>query len=381
LSSPDPVFLLLAGEPSGDLHGAEVARALLERWPGCRLLGTGGERMASVGVELMAGLDDLAVMGFVEVLGRLPFFWRLERKVLATLEEEGVDLVIPVDYPGFNLRITEKAHSRGVPVLYYIAPQVWAWKEGRTARLARAADRIAVILPFEEELFRKAGGRASFVGHPLLDRPDDVQDREAFCRTWGLDPDRPVLALLPGSRSQEVGRHLEAFLGAAEILRGERPGLQVALARAPSVRLPELDGGVVLVDDSRGLLRHGRAGIVKSGTGTLEAALEGLPFAVAYRTHPLTFALARRLVKVDHVALANLVAGGRVVPELLQNEVAPGPLARAVGPLLDETPVRTRVREGLSRIREKLGEPGAARRVAGLADQILEERSGSEEGP
>ena len=340
--------------------------------------------MAAEGVELLAELDRLAVMGFVEVVARLPYFWRLERRVLEVMDREGVDLVIPVDYPGFNLRITEKAHRKGVPVLYYIAPQVWAWKEGRTARLARAADRIAVILPFEEELFREAGGRAVFVGHPLLDRPDRVQDREAFCRRWDLDPDRPILALLPGSRSQEVDRHLEPFLGAWDRLRKDRPDLQVAVARASSVTLPPgVPDRAAVVEDSRALLRHARAGIVKSGTGTLEAALEGLPFAVAYRSHPLTFFLARRLVKVDHVALANLVAGARVVPELLQDEVAPEPLARALAPLLDDSPMRTRVMEGLSRVRAALGTPGAADRVAELAGRILEERglSDREGGP
>lgn len=332
--------------------------------------------MAAEGVELMAELDDLAVMGFVEVLARLPFFRRLERRVVETLRTGTIDLVIPVDYPGFNLRITERAHDLGIPVLYYIAPQVWAWKAGRTARLARAADRIAVILPFEQELFADAGGRASFVGHPLLDRPDEVDDRETFCRRWGLDPEGPILALLPGSRAQEIRRHLGPFLGAAELLRAKRPDLQVAVARASAVQLPEpLPGGAPAVDDSRGLLRHARAGIVKSGTGTLEAALETLPFVVAYRTHPLTFGLARRLVRVDHVALANLVAGDRVVPELLQGDVRPESLAAAVAPLLDDTPQRARLEEGLSGIREALGTPGAASRVAKLASEILEERT------
>lgn len=335
--------------------------------------------MARAGVELLADLDDLAVMGFVEVLSRLPFFWRLERRVRRILAAGEVDLVIPVDYPGFNLRITERAHRLGVPVLYYIAPQVWAWKAGRTARLAEAADRIAVILPFEEDLFRKEGGKAVFVGHPLLDREEAVPDREAFCDDHGLDPERPILALFPGSRSQEVARHLDPFMGAARRLRAERPELQIVVARVPSLSF-EVDEGATVVSDSRALLRHARTAIVKSGTGTLEAALEGTPFVVAYRAHPISFRLARRVVnpKLEHIALANLVAGARVVPELLQDEVRPEPLARTVAPLLDDTAERRGILEGLDRVRAALGSPGAARRVAAIAAEILE--SGGEEG-
>ncbi len=334
--------------------------------------------MASEGVELVAGLNDLAVMGFVEVVWRLPFFWKLERSIARILESQQIDLVIPVDYPGFNLRITERAREAGVPVVYYIAPQVWAWKAGRTARLSRTADRVAVILPFEEEIFRREGGRAEFVGHPLLDRGPEVPSREEFCEVSGLDPDREILAIFPGSRPQEIRRHLSRFLQAGSQLQRGRPGLQLALARAESLELhlPH-DSDVTTVRDSRALLTHARAAIVKSGTSTLEAALAGTPFVVAYRTHPWTYWLARRLVRVDHVALANLVAGSRVVPELLQSEVTPDALAHSVAPMLDEGAERNRILEGLAQVRERLGGPGAAERVAALAEEVLGMSGGS----
>ncbi len=335
--------------------------------------------MASAGVELLAGLDDLAVMGFAEVFSRLPFFLKLERRLVRTLTSEGVDLVIPIDYPGLNLRVSEKAAKLGVPVLFYIAPQVWAWKARRAGRLARAADRIAVILPFEAEIFRAEGGRAEFVGHPLLDREEAVASRPDFCGETGLDPDRPILAVFPGSRAQEIRRHLKPFLGAAERLMGELPPLQVVVARAPDVvlgpeRIPE---GVRVTTDGRALLHHARAALVKSGTTTLEAALAGVPFVVAYRTHPITYRLARRLVKVDHVALSNLVVGRRVVPELIQDEATPEALAAALLPLLTETEQRKRMLEGIGEVRAALGEAGAARRVAEMAAEVLEERRAS----
>jgi len=370
-----PTFLLLAGEPSGDLYGGQLAQALRARWPGCRIFGMGGDRMAAQGVQLVARLDTLAVMGFVEVLSRLPYFFRLGSEIRRLMVREGVDVLIPIDYPGFNLRMAKRAHRLGVPVVYYIAPQVWAWKEGRTTQLARIARRIAVILPFEEALFQRAGGRVTFVGHPLLQEGAPRSERGEFCARWGIDPDRPILALFPGSRKQEIRRHLAPFLGAALEMRRRQPELQVALALAPSLTLPptaELSG-VHVVSDGPGLLAQARGALVKSGTTTLEATLAGVPFVVAYRTHPVTYALARRLVRVPYVALPNLVAGRRVVPELLQGDVVGERLVSALEPLLAEGPERGELLAGLAQVRSLLGTPGASARVAELVAEVLAE--------
>lgn len=372
----EPVILLSAGEPSGDVHGAELARELLARWPGARLLGLGGPRMQAQGVELLADPERLAVMGFAEVLRHLPFFVRLRRTIRNTLQREGVRLVIPIDYPGFNLRLARDAHRQGIAVLYYVAPQVWAWKPGRAREMARTVDRLAVILPFEESLLRREGVAASFVGHPLLEEEPEPPPRADFCRPLGLDEGRPVLALFPGSREQEIDRHLEPFTAAAEILKDRIEGLQPVLA-APGTRamLRYHRSSYPVTTDSWALLAHARGAIVKSGTGTLQAALTRTPMVVAYRTNPATFWLARRLVRVDHVGLVNLVAGHRLVPELLQGRVSARTLSDALEPLLREGATRARAIAGLAGIRDALAAPGGGRtaaRVAEIAGDLLD---------
>ncbi len=367
----------MAGEPSGDEHAGAVATHLRARYPGARLIGTGGPRMQAAGVVLLAGLDDMAVMGFVEVIPHLRRLRRLEGTIRSLLATERPDLVVLVDYPGLNLRVARAACELGLKVLYTIAPKAWAWRTGRARALAESTDRVALILPFEPEFFAPYGVRFSFVGHPLLDRVDDVHDRSTFFDRWGLDPDRPLLALLPGSRPQEIRRHLGVFTEIARDVAADRRDVLPVFSRAPSIdALPFHATGIPLVEDARALLRYADAALIASGTATLEAAIEGTPHVVGYRTSTVTSVIAKRLLRVEYVGLPNLVAGRQVVPEFLQEELRPSVVAPVLRKLLDpKGDTRARQVEELEGVVKKLGTPGAAERVAELADELLQGRA------
>lgn len=370
-----PRVMILAGEASGDAHAAQVAIEIRRRWPHASLAGLGGERMAQAGVDVLCGLGQLSVMGFAEVVRRLPFFRRLERRVRALLRDGSFDIVIPVDYPGFNMRVSEYASKLGVPVLYYIGPQVWAWKGGRAKRLARIARGIALILPFEPELYRVHGGQARFVGHPLLDETA-ADEPLALAKALGIDPGKPVLALFPGSRDQELERHGGTFTDAALLLQRRVPGLQVVVSRVAHLPSAGYRGfPFPMTTDAASLRALATAGLVKSGTNTLEAALAGMPFVVAYITHPLTHLVARRLVRVPSITLASLVAGETVAAEFIQREATPEAIADALEPLLDRSSAeRAAAVAGLAKARASMGTPGAAARVVDMMEEILGDR-------
>jgi len=329
--------------------------------------------MAEAGVRLMAGLDELSVMGLTEVIPRLAFFRRLEKRLARILDELSVDLVVPIDFPGFNMRIARLAKRRGRRVLWYVAPKAWAWREARARELAEITDLVAVILPFEKPFFEARGVKVEHVGHPLLDAPSAGADVHAFRERWRLPADATLLALMPGSRPQEITRHLGIFQQAAELVRRTRHDVLPVIAKAPSLPMEAFARtSFPVVEDARGLLRHAHAALVKSGTGSLEAALEAAPMVVAYRTSGPTWWVAKRLLRTEHVALPNLIAGSGIVPEYLQRDATAEALAGALLPLLDPTgQARAEQLASLERVRTAIGPAGAAGRVADLALGLL----------
>lgn len=383
MSPEPPAVFLSAGEPSGDRYAGRLARELRRRLGRVRLLGLGGPRMERAGVERTAGLDRLAVVGLAEVVGRLPYFVRLRRRVRRQLVRRDVDLLVAVNYPGFNLPLAEFASRRGIPVVYYAPPQVWAWRRGRARRVASASDVVCTILPFSAPPFREAGAEVEHVGHPLLDdgpppgggpTAGDEGHRAAAGRS-AETAGGPLLGLFPGSREGEVRRMLPPMAEAARRLRDRVRGLEVALAEAPGVPGRHYAPAAGLERrDAAELARASTAALAASGTVTLQLALAGTPPVVAYRLHPLSFAVARRVVDVEHVSLVNLVHGSRLVPELLQDGATGPAMAEAAEPLLRPGPERTRVRAGLDRVAARLGRPGVAGRVADRCVGLLDRR-------
>ena len=368
-SSAPPVreILLVAGEASGDLHAGILAEALRRRRPDLALVGTGGPRMAAAGVEMLEQIEG--VVGFVEVLRHVPAHLRLLRRLTARLRSGRVGLVILIDYPGFNLRVAAAARTAGVPVLYYITPQVWAWKRGRVRTMAEVITKAACILPFEPPMLREAGIDATFVGHPLLDRALALPTRAEARARLGLDGAGEVLALFPGSRAVEIRRHLADFVAVARRLEALRPGLRVILSAAPTVALRDDEVPFpVIRAASFDVLRAADVALCKSGTTTLEAAVADCPCAIVYRTSALSYAIARRLVHIPHIGLLNIVAGREVAPEFVQDAFRPERVADALAPLFaPDGAERRAMLAGLAEVRAELGTAGASERVAEMA--------------
>ena len=363
--------LFVAGEASGDLHAAGVAAALRRIRPELLLAAVGGRRLAEEGVQLIHRDEQLGVMGFLEVLKHVPRHFLLLRTMRKMFERGEVAVLILIDYPGFNMKVAAAAKRAGVPVLYYVTPQVWAWGAGRIPKLARLITKAAVILPFEEQLLRGFGIDATFVGHPLLDRAVDMPTKVEAREALRLALNTPVLALFPGSRQQEIDRHIDDFVATAKELQRRTPGLQVLVSVAPTVALDSRRCPFRLVHSaSLSVLRAADVALCKSGTTTLEAAIADCPLIVAYRTGRINYAVARRVVKVPNIGLVNVVAGREVAREFIQDEIKPSMMADALSEILNDGPRRQEVLTGLAEVRSKLGSPGAADRVAEMASGL-----------
>lgn len=365
--------LFVAGEASGDLHAAGVAAALRRLRPELSLAAVGGPRLAEQGVELVHRDNQLGVMGFLEVVRHVPRHLMLLRTLKKMLQRGEIALVILIDYPGFNMKVAAAAKQARVPVLYYVTPQVWAWGAGRIPKLAHFVTKAAVILPFEEQLLRGYGIDATFVGHPLLDRAIDMPTKQEAREALSLPQNVRVLALFPGSRQQEIDRHIDDFVATARELQRRTPALEVIVSVASTVALDSARCPFRLVHSaSLSVLRAADAALCKSGTTTLEAAIADCPLVVAYRTGRISFALAKRVVKVPHIGLVNVVAGREVAREFIQSEIVPERMADALVELFErDSPRRSAVLTGLAEVRSKLGSPGAADRVARMASALV----------
>lgn len=367
-----PAIMIVAGEASGDLHGATLARALRTLAPDAVLYGMGGRRMAEAGVELIEDVTAAAVVGGTEAVGRLPRLYRAWRALVDALAARRPDALVVIDFPEFNLRLARAARRAGVPVVYFIPPQIWAWRGGRIEQIRRRISLVLAVLPFEAAMYQRAGVPVEFIGHPVVDAVANAPSRDEARRTLGADSRTTVIGLLPGSRREEVTHNLPLMRGAIARVAQERPGLRVVLGLAPTIdrvvvsRLSSGAGPAVEIvpDGAHTVMRAADVLIVASGTATLEAALLGTPMIVVYRISRLSEAMVRLLVRVPWISLANIVLGRGVVPELYQSAATSERVAAELGRLLDDPAARAAQRDAFAELAREVGEPGVGARAA-----------------
>lgn len=378
--------MIIAGEVSGDLHAAGLMREFGKLMPEAQFFGVGGERMAKEGCEVLFSAEKVALIGFAEVIRYLPFIRRMMKILLSECQKRKPRAILLVDYPGFNLsfasRLRRTPALHKIPILYYISPQVWAWRASRIPKIARLVDRMAVILEFEVPIYRNAGLKTDFVGHPLLEVTKPVSSNEAFRQSLGIAADDPLIAVLPGSRIQEVKRLLPIFLRAYLKLQHEFHSLKAmvgctsslsedvyrTLLRSEGVKADEIP---LLFGRTYDLLAHSDVALVASGTATLETAILGTPMVIAYKVSPLTYWIGRRLVKIPDIALVNIVASRRVVPEFVQADAVPERIAAELSALLKDPSRRRQMTVDLDEVRRKLGQPGTSKKVAAILHEMI----------
>ncbi|MGA7522319.1 MAG: lipid-A-disaccharide synthase [Acidobacteriaceae bacterium] len=387
-----PKIFLSAGEASGEHYGTLLIAALRRLCPEAEFFGLGGRRMEALGFQPVVRAEDVAVMGITEVVRHLPRIYREYRRLRRSIVEQKPDVAVLIDFPDVNLSLARHLHRQGVPVIYFVSPQLWAWKKYRIRSVQRYVDRMLTIFPFEERFYHDYGVEAEFVGHPLAELPPPEISREDFARQAGLDPAKTWIGGLPGSRGKEIRLNLPEMVRAAARL-GEDAEFLIPLAAtlttpqrdhirgllAELLRQQARPPRMVFVDDARATLHHALASIVASGTATVEAALIGNPFVVVYRISPVSYAIAKRVVDVPHVAMVNLIAGKRIVPELIQGDFTADHVVSHLRLLLDNEEARARMQAGLRQVGGMLrGDQSAIERVAQVTCQKMRERSTDE---
>jgi len=368
-----PKVMIIAGEASADLHGEKLVDALKAKAPGLQAFGIGGPGMRSHGFEAIVPSEDISVAGLTEVLFAIPRIWRIMRRITAVARERRPDVAVLIDMPDFNLRLAKRLNTLNIPVVYYISPQLWAWRQGRVKQIRERVDKMLVILPFEKDFYEKHGVPVEFVGHPLIEElPLDTNRDGARERLTLTKHKGPLIAVLPGSRHKEVSRHLPVMLAGLLRLKEKFPGLRPVIPVAHTIDRAMVERSVAasgleadIVDGhATDVLLASDAALVCSGTSTLQTALLLRPMVVVYRVSWLSYQILKRLVKVAHIALVNLIAGRALAPELIQNAMTPKAIADAVEPFLDDSPLAEETRAAFRGLRAQLGDGNTAERVA-----------------